>query len=260
MQVRHCMTTSGKLRVFFEHWHDGSKDNPGTMIVQDLISGITTSNLESSGYFLNQILPEDIHELGECASSSTELDANCTAIPGSKSRNNWAYFDFNVTCNEPVHVQFLEGNTVVLEDAYKEASAYCPEGPLFPVDIQGTFTDTTPPKITLNNVECVDGTVISASTNSHTDSSVPVDFLYGAEDCDPNPEYYSSMQSGADFPVGETKVTITATDSENNSAQCEFIVKVDRPVPNSQGGGGKRSSIQKVSCRNNIFWVCHSLA
>ncbi len=49
--------------------------------------------------------------------------------------------------------------------------------------------------------------------------------------CDPNPVVACDPPSGSVFPIGETTVTCTATDWENNVAECTFTVVVRDDTP-----------------------------
>jgi hypothetical protein len=105
-----------------------------------------------------------------------------------------------------------------------------PNTPDFDMTLTGTGIDTSPPVITPHaNVNAssnqITGTAVtySAATVSDNDSTAPV-ITY-------------SHPSGSNFPVGETTVTITATDASNNSATSTFTVNV-RYVPEMLELGG----------------------
>ena len=65
-------------------------------------------------------------------------------------------------------------------------------------------------------------------------SSLPgtvVSFDVAATDnADPNPQVTCAPASGSTFPIGETAVTCTATDSNGNTASATFKVIVLRPL------------------------------
>lgn len=105
-----------------------------------------------------------------------------------------------------------------------------PNTPDFDMTLTGTGIDTSPPVITPHaNINAssnqITGTAVtySAATVSDNDSTAPV-ITY-------------SHPSGSNFPVGETTVTITATDASNNSATSTFTVNV-RYVPEMLELGG----------------------
>jgi hypothetical protein len=51
------------------------------------------------------------------------------------------------------------------------------------------------------------------------------------DDCDPAPHVTSDPPSGTTFPLGETLVTWTASDSSGNTATCTFTVHVEAAQP-----------------------------
>ena len=65
-------------------------------------------------------------------------------------------------------------------------------------------------------------------------SGVVVDFeglIVVTDDCDPSPDLTCEPASGTKFPLGETMVTCTATDSVGNSTECQFVVLVEFADP-----------------------------
>jgi len=79
-------------------------------------------------------------------------------------------------------------------------------------------------------VEPIDPTV-SCPGDMNIDTTDPtgttVTFSASATDnCDPSPEIGSAPASGSHFPIGDTLVTCTATDSSGNTDTCTFTVTV----------------------------------
>jgi hypothetical protein len=79
--------------------------------------------------------------------------------------------------------------------------------------------DTTPPVIT-----CPADTTIDCADSSGVEV---VFYAEATDDCDPSPEITYVPEPGTKFPLGETIVTCTATDSSGNSAECAFTVTVE---------------------------------
>jgi len=79
--------------------------------------------------------------------------------------------------------------------------------------------------------ESVDPTVscpgdIDVDTGDPTGTTVT--FAASATDnCDPSPEITFSPTSGSHFPIGDTVVTVTATDDSGNTDTCTFTVSVN---------------------------------
>jgi len=214
-ETRHCITNDGNLRIFIEHSHRAlaSPGSAGTMQIKNLDSG-TTSTLSATGIINNQASSE-IYKYGDCVAAATIEGSTCSI----NFYNNWVYFDFPPgTCSTPANYELVSGNTFYLQEACSN---------LYPVTIQGTFIDQGPPSLKINGATCDDNTVVSATTDSCDDTEMIVNFSAGAvDDCDPDPTVTLTQQSGTVFPVGDTSVTLTATDKEGNFKQCTFTVSV----------------------------------
>ena len=228
--TRHCITNAGNLRIFIEHWH-GTLASPGvagTMQIKNLDSG-TTSTQSATGIINNQASNE-IYKYGDCVAAATIEGTTC-----SKNNNDWVYFDFPATCNTAANYELVSGNTVYLQEGCKN---------LYPVTIQGIFIDQGPPSPQINGATCDDNTVVSASTDSCDDTEMIVNFSAGAvDDCDPDPTVTLTQQSGTVFPVGDTSVTLTATDNKGSSKQCTFTVSVsDKTCAPSAGPSSQPST------------------
>lgn len=238
-ETRHCITNAGNLRIFIDHWHGplASPGVAGTMQIKNLDSG-TTSTLSATGIINNQASSE-IYEDGDCVAAATIQDTICPYY--YYYYDDWVYFDFPVTCNAPANYELVSGDTVYLQEGCDN---------LYPVTIQGTFIDQGPPSPQINGATCDDNTVVSASTDSCDDTEMIVNFSAGAvDDCDPDPTVILTQQSGTMFPVGDTSVTLTATDKEGNSKQCTFTVSVsdETCTPTaSKSAKGKKSKSTKT--------------
>ena len=240
ISTRHCITNSGNLRIFIEHWHEDLTDptQAGTMKIKDLTTGITTQNLDPNGFINNQD-SSVIYQDGDCVAAETIEDTSCKNpdIPSNPyyGPDDWVYFDFPVTCNAPANYELVSGNTIYLQEGCVN---------LYPVTIQGTFIDQGPPSPQINGATCDDNTVVSASTDSCDDTEMIVNFSAGAvDDCDPDPTVTLTQQSGTVFPVGDTSVTLTATDNEGSSKKCTFTVSVsDKTCATSAGPSSQPST------------------
>jgi hypothetical protein len=213
----------------------------GTMQIKNLDSG-TTSTLFATGLINNQQSSE-IYEDGDCVAAETIQDTICIN-PNISSNpyygpDDWVYFDFPVTCNAPANYELVSGNTIYLQEGCVN---------LYPVTIQGTFIDQGPPSPQINGATCDDNTVVSASTDSCDDTEMIVNFSAGAvDDCDPDPTVTLTRQSGTVFPVGDTSVTLTATDKEGSSKQCTFTVSVSDKTCAPSAGPSSQPSMSPSS-------------
>jgi hypothetical protein len=155
---------------------------------------------------------------GDCASGTTVVDTSCES-----GDNDWVYYDIPSECN-PV---FRYG--LISTDFLEEACTG-----LYPANIQGFFPcDQAEFVLTVNGNQICNAltpVVVSAVTDNFEDDGVSVAFEIGATaDCDANPTVVASRSSGTVFPIGNSFVSVEATDKAGNSATCSFTVSVDQP-------------------------------
>jgi hypothetical protein len=114
VQVAHCETGNGSLRVFIEHWHgDNGVSNSDTLTLSVDVAGIVTKpTVHSSGHVVNRALAD----LPGCAPGTIAV-ADETCAGRSNSYNDWGYWDFAPnSCGQTTTVQLLQGNTWVFTE------------------------------------------------------------------------------------------------------------------------------------------------
>lgn len=214
-ETRYCITNSGNLRIFVEHWHGDltSTGQPGTMNIRSTINGVVTvDNLYPDG-IINNYAPESLGVF-DCTSGQTILTTTCSMV-----YNDWVYYDFPVSCGIVATYELLVGNTYYLDEGCDN---------LYPAVFQGSsFTDEGAPIPYVNGEQCE---LVSVVTE-YGPGIVEFD-LTATDDCDPNPTVTSSPPSGSYFDIGDTIVIVTATDDEGNTAFCEFVLTVI-PAPSA---------------------------
>ena len=152
----------------------------------------------------------------------------------SDARMNWAVYERQAQCNVNIKFTLLAGNTAVLEDGCSSHDF----GALYPAVIGPTiFTDSA------NPVPKVDGNTlpytleVEAASLDATNATVSYTISAG-DDCDASPTVvvHQGLASGSVFPVGDTAVTIRATDNQNNIGDGILTVRVTLP-PDSDNDG-----------------------
>lgn len=210
-EVRACVTTGGNLRFYVKHWHNDLRSArvAGTMNIQVNHLGGTVQRLSPTGHLNNLLAPQ----LPDCADGNPPtMVTTC-----KRNENDWVYYDFPTTCGNVVDYTLLAGNTVYLTEG-------C--GGLYPARFSGTFQDKAPPQIDINGSLCTGGTAPTVTVTSCQPISVPFTVAV-SDDCDPNPRYRSSHQSGDMFSPGTTQVRVSASDNTRKTSSCTFDVVVD---------------------------------
>jgi hypothetical protein len=225
VEVRHCVTTSGFLRIFVEHWHPPTNSSllMGTMTIRDDTNGIgPEESLSPDGIATN--IANSTTDLPGCLSGETIFDRTC-----NNQRRNWVYFDFAAAiCNIEVKYTFLAGNTQYLEDGCSTSGM--PD--LYPITITDILVDVAGPVPYVNGARCDEvQQILSVTTSSLTSTTANVPFVLTAiDDCDPNPTLTSSHSSNDAFPLGNTTVTVNTLDNQGRSGQGTFIIQVQLPA------------------------------
>ena len=91
VQVQWCVSCSGDLRIWLEHWHDGMGDDPNstTMTISVTINGTTTTTTSAPGGSVSNMTPS---QLSGCSTPITYA-AGC---PGEENTyNDWVYYNFS---------------------------------------------------------------------------------------------------------------------------------------------------------------------
>jgi hypothetical protein len=242
VQVAHCVKPDGFLRIYVEHWHGNiplssfvGSNNNNDITIADLVTN-TQGAVDPIGVVWNT----NVNNLPECGNNIV-LDTGC---PGRANRyNDWAFYDYQPTCNVPVSYRLLQGNSVYFAEACSQ---------LYPVDITGTFLDNSPPILKVNGHKCD-----SSSTILVPDVCTPQLVTFNAEindACDPSPLLSISHSSGDVFPTGCTVVSMTGHDnaSPSNSDSCYFQVCLTPPLAGCcPSDNSLNSVIKNVSCKGD---------
>ena len=139
VEVRHCLTTEGKLRIFVEHWHNDfieSIAEAGTAdfaieqlnVINEVDAIAPTGIINDVNVYNGDLLP------GCVGTGNPPIDSFCV---NQTAYYDWAYFDFTFSCEVPSSYTILKGNSNILERGCKEvypvtvipALSYCPDAP-----------------------------------------------------------------------------------------------------------------------------------
>ena len=113
VQVQYCVSCSGDLRIWLEHWHAqwGEDPNSTTMTISITINGTTSTITSVPGGAVNNMTP------GQLPGCSTPI-IYVAGCPGEENTyNDWVYYDFpGLPANVPLSFTIISGNTAFTAD------------------------------------------------------------------------------------------------------------------------------------------------
>jgi hypothetical protein len=98
-----------------------------------------------------------------------------------------------------------------------------------PDTVQITVVDTTPPTIICPETITVEAQSPSGVPSSDPDILTFLTEVSASDKCDPSPE--TTDDAPVEFPLGDTIVTFSSTDAQNNSSSCQATVMVQDTTP-----------------------------
>ncbi len=111
VQVQYCVSCTGDLRIWIEHWHGSANPNSTTMTISLNINGTTTTQTSTPGGGV-QNTPSG--SLPGCSTPITYV----TGCPGEQNTyNDWVFYDFNgLPTNVPITFTIISGNSAFTQD------------------------------------------------------------------------------------------------------------------------------------------------
>ena len=154
VQVQYCVSCSGDLRIWLEHWHGSQDPNSTTMTISVTINGTTSTITSVPGGAVMGMTP------GSLPGCSTPI-IKAAGCPGEENNyNDWVYYDFpGLPTNVPLSFTVLSGNTVFTTDACG----------MYPLTVNFTVDIITS---SLNNQNICSGALTTAISMSNTASWV----------------------------------------------------------------------------------------
>lgn len=217
VQVAHCVKPDGYLRIYIETWHN---DLPLSQLTgnNDITIRDLVANTQSAVDPMGSVWNTPVNQLPGCGANIV-VDTACAGE--ANMYNDWAFYDYQPTCNVPAAYRLLQGNSVVFDEA-------CPN--LYPVDITGTFLDNSPPIFKVNGELCSAATRVAVA-----DACQPQTVAFAptvGDACDPAPTWSIDHAATHVYQLGCTTVTMSGSDNAvpPNTGSCAFQVCLDAPA------------------------------
>lgn len=131
VQVQWCVSCSGDLRIWLEHWHGNEDPNSTTMTISITINGNTSTITSSPGGGVLGMTP------GQLPGCSTPITYAAGCPTEENTYNDWVYYDFtNLPENVPLSFTIISGNTEFTMD--------CCDPCMYPLTIDFTLSPLVP--------------------------------------------------------------------------------------------------------------------
>ena len=128
VQVQWCVSCTGDLRIWLEHWHGTEDPNSTTMTINVTINGNTSTITSSPGGGVIGLSPE---QLPGC---STPLTFAASCPTEENVYNDWVYYDFpGLPPDVPLSFTIISGNTEFTQD--------CCNPCMYPLTVNFTLPD-----------------------------------------------------------------------------------------------------------------------
>lgn len=183
---------------------------------------------------------DDAGNLDSCKFNVTVSDVDAPIFlncPSDMTVPSGVSCDTVVTWFEPTVIDNCDNNVVVISSPSQGTAfmagtttvtytATDASGNISTCSFDITVTDTEAPIMT----DCP--TDITSPAGNNCSAGVIWNLPTVTDNCDPNPTIVSNPQSGVNFSVGSTPVTITATDANGNVSTCSFnVIIIDAEPP-----------------------------
>jgi len=112
VQVQYCVSCTGDLRIWVEHWHSTENPSSTTMTIDVDIAGTVTTVTSAPGGGVQNTLP------GALPGCSTPITYGAGCPGDENTYNDWVYYDFpGLPSGVPITFTIVSGNTVFTQDA-----------------------------------------------------------------------------------------------------------------------------------------------
>lgn len=111
VQVGYCVSCTGELTLYVEHWHANADPSTTTMTIQLNINGVVSTQ---TGSPIDNIQDTPLSLLPGCT-NPINIFSSCSGE--ANTYNDWVVFKFpDLPCGVPVTITINSGNTVFTED------------------------------------------------------------------------------------------------------------------------------------------------
>lgn len=212
VQVAYCISCTGQLRLYVEHWHS-TEDPSTTQMTIEYNDGSGVQTITGSPVANIQDIPKG--QLPGCTAVPVTF-GSCTS--SANSYNDWVYYDFlNPPANVPITIRVISGSNAFTMDC----GGMYPASITFTIPPISNIAENVPSQTVCNNSMFSSTTFTSGGVTNWTNS---------------NPSIGLAASGTGDIPsftaVNNTSLPQTATITFTNGCNTGSFTYVVNPGPN----------------------------
>lgn len=236
VQVGYCVSCTGELTLYVEHWHSSSDPNSTTMTIDLNINGVMSSvtgspidNIQDTPYSGLPGCNDPITIFGSCSG-----DAN--------TYNDWVVFKFpNLPTGVPITITVVSGSTVFTEDGCSMYPATSPQIIVPPI--------INPPPVADSSQSVCTGESVNLNLTSYFSA-----FQWQSAPASIGP--WTDVPGATATPFNSGPLTVTTYFRATSVGTCEsnYVTITVNPavVPTSGSGPGTGAGADITACPSNV--------
>ncbi|MCE9540057.1 MAG: gliding motility-associated C-terminal domain-containing protein [Bacteroidetes bacterium] len=236
VQVGYCVSCSGELTLYVEHWHANSDPNSTTMTINLNINGVTSS---VTGSPIDNIQDTPYSGLPGCNDPIT-IFGSCSGK--ANTYNDWVVFKFpNLPTGVPIIITVVSGSTVFTEDGCNMYPASSPQIIVPPI--------INPPPVADSSQSVCTGESVNLNLTSYFAA-----FQWQSASAETGP--WTDVPGATATPFNTGALTETTYFRATSVGTCEsnFVTITVNPavVPTSGSGPGTGAGAAISACPSNV--------
>ncbi len=218
VQVGYCVSCSGELTLYVEHWHSSEDPNSTTMTINLTINGVPST---VTGSPIDNIQDTPFSALPGCTNPIT-IFGSCSGF--ADTYNDWVVFKFpNLPTGVPITITVVSGSTVFTEDGCTMYPATSPQIIVPPL--------VNPPPVADSSQTICTGNSVTLNLTSYTSA-----FQWQSAPAASGP--WTDIPGATNTPFTSGILTSTTYFRATSVGNCEsnYITITINPVPASNAG------------------------
>lgn len=218
VQVGYCVSCTGELTLYVEHWHSSEDPNSTTMTINLTINGVPSS---VTGSPIDNIQDTPFSALPGCTNPIT-IFGSCSGQ--ADTYDDWVVFKFpNLPTGVPITITVVSGSTVFTEDGCSMYPATSPQIIVPPI--------VNPPPVADSSQSICTGNSVTLNLTGYTSA-----FQWQSAPTASGP--WTDVPGATSTPFTSGVLTSTTYFRATSVGNCEsnYVVITINPIPASNAG------------------------